>query len=520
MRRVLATLTACLGLTIACHSAAATDLAILSQADAQLYGAAFEAAERGDAPAAEAALAQVRDPCLTGHVRYLSLAGPAPRKATYGELDAWLQAFRDLPGAGRIYALAMKLKPAGAHPPAPSAPLIAQAPGDAAPIPASRVSPAARQAYFGGDLARARAGALADGDRWIAGLAAYRLGRYADAIDDFSAMALDASAGDDMRAAGAFWAARAAGSAGAPADVDSFLRVAASAPDTFYGMIARRRLELDADPLGRLLDPSAAPQHMVQPISTGGFDAPGVRDLIRLEPRARRAIALMQIGRPLDAGLELRAGIALSADDEERAAWTTLVLALNPEHPLATGATRLAPRAAAVVYPTPRLDPLGGFILNRALVYALTWQESRFDSLAVSHAGAIGLMQVMPKSMADITGDDSLLSDPIPLFDPATNLRAGQQYVLWLQQRAVGPDLLDVIAAYNGGPGEVARAHSLLGVNDDLLLVESLPYAETRDYVRKVMAAYWSYRRQFGADSPSLDAMASGAQLVDATLDR
>lgn len=497
-------------------AAPAATPAILSATDAQTYVAAFDAAEHGDAAAAETTLSKVQDPCLAGRVRFLTLAGPTPRKASYGDLESWLKAFRDLPGADQIYALAMKLRPPGAHPPAPAAPLIAEGPDEIAGLPADRISTAGRQAYFSGDLARAASAATADGDHWIAGLAAYRLGRFAEARDDFSAVAVDASGGDDARAAGAFWAARAAHAFGQDLEAQDFLRVAASAPETFYGMIARRRLELNDDPLGRLLDAPAR----IDPVSAVGLDAPGVRQLIETDPRARRAIALMQIGRRLDAGLELRTGLALAMDDGERAAWTTLVLALNPSHPDLSASVSIAPAAPAVVYPAPRLAPLGGFVLDKALVYALAWQESRFNSLAVSPAGAIGLMQVMPQSVAEVTGDDSLRNDPIPLFDPATNLRAGQQYVTWLRQRAVGPDLLRVVAAYNGGPATIERAQASVGVDDSLLIVESVPFAETREYVRKVLAAYWSYRRQFGADSPTLDALASGARTVDASLDR
>jgi soluble lytic murein transglycosylase-like protein len=299
-------------------------------------------------------------------------------------------------------------------------------------------------------------------------------------------------------------------------DAQTFTRMAASAPDTFYGMIARRHLELDDDPLDRVLE--AAP--VAQPIAATGLDAPGVRRLIDTDPRARRAIALMQIGRPIDAGLELRTGLALAVGDDERAAWTTLVLALNPSHPDSSASVAISRRTPATLYPTPRLDPLGGFVLNKALVYALTWQESRFNSLAVSPVGAVGLMQVMPNSMADVLGDDSLRSDPIPLFDPATNLHAGQQYVNWLRQHAVGPDLLSVVAAYDGGPATLERTRTQVGLDDSLLIVESLPFAETRDYVHKVLAAYWSYRRQFGSDSPTLDAIASGAGVADLALDR
>jgi soluble lytic murein transglycosylase-like protein len=489
---------------------------ILSAVDAQLYSAAFAAAEQGDSAAAEADIARVRDPCLIGPVRYVTLAAPAPRKAGYGDLEAWLKAFRDLPGANLIYALAETLKPPGAHPPTPSTSLLTQAAGAGVGLAATRPSPAARDAYFGGDMNRAYAIAVRDGDRWIAGLAAYRIGQFPEAQDHFSAVALDPTAADEARAGGAFWAARAARAAGQTADADAFTRRAASAPDTFYGMIARRRLELNDDPLDRVLQTTP----VAQPIAATGLDAPGVRRLIETDPRAKRAIALMQIGRLMDAGLELRTGLALAVGDDERAAWTTLVLALNPSHPDASASVAISRRTASTLYPTPALDPLGGFVLSKALVYALTWQESRFNSLAVSPVGAIGLMQVMPSSMADVLGDDSLKSDPIPLFDPGTNLQAGQRYVTWLGQHAVGPDLLRVVAAYDGGPATVERTQTQVGLNDSLLIVESLPFAETRDYVHKVVAAYWSYRRQFGSDTPTLDAIASGAGSVDAALDR
>ena len=519
MKRTLVTFAILLGLSVVALTpgfAVAGSWSVLSATDLLTYSTAFDAAERGDAAAAELSLSQVRDPCLAGRVRYLTLAGPAPRKAGYPELEAWLKTFRDLPGADRIYALALKLKPPGARPPAPSAPLIAQANADIASMPASRISAAARQAYFGGELERARTAASADGDRWIAGLTAYRQARFADAQDNFSALTLDSTAGDEMRAAAAFWASRAAKAAGQGGDADALLRVAASAPDTFYGMIARRRLELNDDPLGRLLQPGPT----AQPIAATGFDAPGISQLIESDPRARRAIALEQLGRRLDAGLELRTGLALAVDDDERAAWTTLALALNSSHTAPPPRVAAGPRPSAITYPTPRLEPLGGFTLNKALVYALTWQESRFNSLAVSHAGAIGLMQVMPNSVADIIGDDSFRSDPIPLFDPGTNLRLGQQYLSWLHAHGTGPDIFRIVAAYDGGPTTVQRTRTLVGGDDSLLLVESLPYVETRDYVRKVMTAYWSYRRQFGAESPTLDAVASGSSRVDMDLDQ
>ena len=507
--------------TTAISPARAAALEALSAADAQLYATAFNAAERGDFDTADQTLTHVSDPCLVGRVEYVKLAGPAPRKSSFAELVSWLTAFKDLPGADRIYNLALKLKPSGAQVPAPVTALSVASATDTEGAPYQRTSPAARQAYYDGDVTRALGLATASGDAWIAGLSAYRLGRFPEAMDDFWSVARDGAEGDILRAGGAFWAARSAGKAGLPDRERDYLRAAATLPTTFYGMIAQRRLELIADPLGQLLD-APEPTLQLMHVKATGLDAPGVIHLIETDPRARRAVALMQIGRPVDAGLELRTGLALAEDDNQRAEWTTLVLALNPNRSATQTLTDgpVAPRPLGALYPTPTLQPIGGYTLNKALVYALTWQESRFDPLAVSPVGAIGLMQVMPASAAEIGADPVLKDDPTPLFDPPTNLRLGQDYVRWLMQRAVGPDLLRVVAAYNAGPGALDRTQKAVGVDDTLLIVESMPAIETRNYVRRVMAAYWSYRYQFGADSKTLDALASGATFVDASLDR
>jgi soluble lytic murein transglycosylase-like protein len=498
---------------------AAASLQALSATDASLYAAAFDAAERGDNAATDRDLAQVSDPCLVGRVQYVKLTQAAPRKASYADLVGWLKAFAELPGAQQIYSLALKLKPVGEHPPTPATPIL-----DATSQADPAHSRAARETYFTGDFGRALALAEAAGDDWMAGLAAYRLADFAKAEGHFEAVARKAGEADEDRAAGAFWAARSAILAKDPDRADALFKIAATLPTTFYGMIASRRLELAADPLGRLMR-SATEASVTTPIAINatGFEAPGVASLIASDPRARRAVALSQIGRRLEAGSELRTGMALAADNDERWAWTTLAVALNPERGagmhLAVAAS--APVAAGAVYPTPDLAPLGGFTIDKALVYAVAWRESRFDALAVSPVGAIGLMQVMPASAADVAGEDWLKSDPIPLFDPPTNLRIGQDYVAWLIDNAAGHDLLLALAAYNGGTAMLQRSLANAGPGaDSLLVVESAPFVQSRAYVRKVMVAYWSYRRQFGHTSPTLDALASGAGSADARLDR
>lgn len=487
----------------------------LSQDDVRYYRAAFAATDRGDFDAAEAAFANIRDRDLSGRLAFAKLMHPTRYSASYDELTQWLKAHGEEAGADRIYALAVKRKPAGkrvADPPVPELFI-----GDETAPPPADKGRAAREAYYSGDVQKALTLAVAGGERWIAGLSAYRLADLGAARGYFEDVAHDPNEDEWLRAAGAFWAARVASQAGDARDAQALLVEAARSPHTFYGMIAARQLALAGvvvtedsyDPIATLLTR----------VSYTGPDTASLDQLVRDDPRARRAAALAQVGRWREAGLELRAGLSLAATPRLRDDWTALALALNANAPLNAG--RPVRRVGGEDYPLPPLDPVGGFTIDKALVYALVRQESRFDPLAVSGAGAVGLMQVRPSSAADVVGDDKLLSDNSPLFDPAFNLRAGQDYFTWLMDRGVkSPDLLRAVAAYNGGPATLNRTAAQLGADcDTLLLIESLPYKETRNYVEKVMASYWTYRRLMGAENKTLDAVASGARTVDFRLD-
>jgi soluble lytic murein transglycosylase-like protein len=506
---------------IAALPASAGQRAALDAHDVALYAAAFQAAERGDVTAADEALAQVSDRCLTGKVQYVELTHAKARTASYDELNRWLNSFADLPGANLVYELALRLKPAEAAPPKPVA-AAASAPDSEVRLPPSREFHAAREAYFDGNLRQALELARRGGDAWIAGLAAYRLGQYGDALISFERLAANPAEEDGVRAAGGVWAARAAVQAGMPDHVTPLLKIAAAAPDTFYGMIARRKLELADDPMGRLIDAatSNAPSAAAAPAVQGET---ALDRLARTDARAHRAVALMQLARQVDAGAELRAGFAEASDDETRGLWLNLMFELGPNQP---PSGEIVLRAAAptsgarTAYPTPALQPAGGFTIDKSLVYAIVWQESRFNSLAVSPVGAVGLMQLMPPSAASMAGDPTLAADPIHLFDTGQNLQLGQAYIRWLEDNAGHNDLLRTIAAYNGGPTTLARTEAALPPGaDSLMVIESFPFSESRAYVRKVVAAYWSYRRQFGLPSHTLDAVAQDLPTVDVRLD-
>ncbi len=526
--------------------AAGTD--VLSPTDERAYREAFAATTRGDFAAAETSLGRTRDKSLAGHVAFVRLMHPTAYRAEYDELTAWLKTYGDLPGAERIYALALKRKPAGA--PDPKAPAFLDISRtwarveSAAALAGGPAGPdrdrAAREAYYSGDAARALALAPPAGNAWIAGLAAWRLGRYEEARGFFRAVALDETEDEWLRAGGAFWAARASRALGDAGQATAFLRMAAKTPHSFYGMIAQRALELDGARLGALDSGRArpAPPLLIRASTAPMIAAPAVADVspfLKTNARARRAAALMQVGRQTEAGLELRAGLATARNAAERRQWEALILALNA--PLTTAADTTpalsvrppapAPRRRPPTdYPAPELHPAGGWTLDKALVYALVWKESGFNAYAVSGAGAMGLMQVRPVAAARAAGDDHLILNPMPLLDGPTNLRVGQDYFTWLMERGLGGgpegyDVLRAVAAYNAGAGTVLNTLKKVGPEaDTLLVVESLPALETRDYVEKVMTAYWTYRRKFGRDTNTLDALARGEPIIDIRLDR
>lgn len=524
---------------------------VLSPMDERAYREAFAATQRGDFEDADAAMARVKDKALAGHLAFQKLMHPTAWSATFEELTGWLKSYGDLPGAERVYALAVKRKPSGAADPKPPSFMevtrlwgrVETASGLAGGPASPDRGRAAREAYYSGDATRALALAPAAGERWIAGLAAWRLKRYDEAQSWFRGVALDDDQDDWLRAAGAFWAARAASKLGDAEQATAFLAMAAKAPHTFYGMVAARSLELGgqhaeteapdrramAEAVGRFGLTRAA-------IERGPAPAPEPAPLysfVKTNARARRATALMQIGRATEAGLELRAGLTLAKTPAERQQWQALILALNAPITTAADAAPILPlrrpaphRRGPEDYPTPELWPEGGFTLDKAMVYALVWKESRFNPFAVSGAGAMGLMQVRPVAAARAAGDDKLLVNPMPLLDAPTNLRVGQDYFTWLMERALGGgpeayDVLRAVAAYNAGAGTVLNTLKKIGPEaDSLLVMESLPALETRDYVEKVMVAYWTYKRRFGGETRTLDAVARGEPIIDIRLDR
>lgn len=135
--------------------------------------------------------------------------------------------------------------------------------------------------------------------------------------------------------------------------------------------------------------------------------------------------------------------------------------------------------------------------LDKNLVYAVIRTESRFDILAVSSAGAKGLMQ-----LTDDTGRDCASKVGIDkytesaLFDPEINIRLGCYYLSHLIN--VYDDLTTALAAYNGGPGNVDKwLTDSTNTNSEGELV-NIPFKETKNYVNRVLEAEEMYLSIYG----------------------
>jgi soluble lytic murein transglycosylase-like protein len=167
----------------------------------------------------------------------------------------------------------------------------------------------------------------------------------------------------------------------------------------------------------------------------------------------------------------------------------------------------------SALYPVPAWRPAGGYHIDKALVFALMRQESEFQTTASSSAGALGLMQLMPSTASFVARDAELKGNgKLRLFDPELNIALGQKYVAHLlEHETVQGNLLNMLAAYNGGPGNLAKWQRVTDHGDDpLLFIESIPVRETRVFVQKVLANYWVYSARFGRTAPSLEAIAAG----------
>ena len=127
------------------------------------------------------------------------------------------------------------------------------------------------------------------------------------------------------------------------------------------------------------------------------------------------------------------------------------------------------------------------------LILAVMRQESVFNPVIVSRAGALGLMQLMPSTAKDVATEMSETFVEDSLTRLSTNIRYGSHYLKKLLDK-FGGNMVLALAAYNGGPPMVMEWLEKNKHKTFDLFIEDIGYDETRGYVKKVLANYWTYR--------------------------
>jgi soluble lytic murein transglycosylase len=329
--------------------------------------------------------------------------------------------------------------------------------------------------------------AYAERAAWMLSWRFYRRGRLEMSIGYLALLENYASS----RERALYWRARAAEQIGRSEEADSILQRLARGGIGYYAYRADDILQREEGLNGRVTIPSADDGE-AEGLAEWGGDTRFERVRLLLSVGLKE-LAIMELKRadpwrsPREASIlygaagELAKSSSLASGQVEDVYGTLARLAL----PL--GYEEMVGRAASEY----GVDPL--------LINAVIMQESRFDPDSFSRVGAMGLMQIMAETGNDISkgiGERYGLNR-LNLFHPETNIYFGAWYLRWLLRLFDGR-VTYALAAYNAGPGVVRRwieREEERGMEE---FIEDIPYRETRNYVKKVLAYYEAYRRLYG----------------------
>lgn len=302
------------------------------------------------------------------------------------------------------------------------------------------------------------------------------------AYNDFSVLFNQVST-PVSKARAAYWAARAASKSGDSKAAHAWYNKAAKYPTVFYGQLAHLALQ---------------PEKAIRLPSAPRFSA-AQQEALEADPLARVARFCHEQNEE-----KLRdrflAQLARNADSQGK---LTIISNLAQELGGISSAVKIAKlalRKQAIMsgsgWPTIDLpDELG---VEPALALAITRQESEFDPEAVSPANARGLMQLLPATAKHVAQQNDWSFNNRTLSDPSQNLKLGSTYLGRLIRGFDGSYILG-IASYNAGPANVRRwirengepPRNLAGA---INWIESIPFAETRNYVQRVLENLQVYR--------------------------
>ncbi|WP_300974236.1 lytic transglycosylase domain-containing protein [Sphingomonas sp. LHG3406-1] len=315
---------------------------------------------------------------------------------------------------------------------------------------------------------------------WLAGTLAMRaLNRPAEAVVLFDKYS-QGGRSLQVLTKGAYWAGRAAAQAGQLQNATTHFARAAAYPDLFYGQLAHERL-------GRAIPvPLGQPQLLPTPAQRTAFaNKPLVRAVRLLGSQGRRdeqALFVRSLSEALD-------------NDGDRLIATELSRQIGRQD-LAVWTARSSRNDGSPFYFQAAYPTISGAGISEeylwSISHGITRQESSFDRTAVSHAGARGMMQLMPGTAREQSGKLGTGYDLGRLTsDPAYNVMLGSSYFRRLLDQWGGNYVL-AVASYNAGAGNVRKWVNRNGDprrpgTDVIAWIEDIPFSETRGYVQRVL---------------------------------
>jgi soluble lytic murein transglycosylase len=311
---------------------------------------------------------------------------------------------------------------------------------------------------------------------WLAGTTALeKLGRPRDAVTMFARYAAAAKS-PQTRSKGLYWAGKAAARAGDSAGAMRFYEQATAFYETFFGQLALEQLRRPLPPVpGKAIEVPAVAETSVPALH-------------------RAAVLAAKYASWKDQSNFLRTISSTARSKNEFVAAYGLAQKIGrPDLAVMAGRNARYYNHGDLVgigYPTVNVPASQSH--NWSLNHAIMRQESQFDKAAVSHAGARGLMQLMPGTARETSGKVAMAYRPDALtVDTDYNIVLGSTYIQRMLDYYNGSYPL-AIAAYNGGPGNVnkwlkANGDPRTGEIGILEWIEKIPLSETRDYVQRVL---------------------------------
>lgn len=338
---------------------------------------------------------------------------------------------------------------------------------------------------------------------WAMGLLYFKEEKYAESKKYFSAILDLPQINNARKTEAAFWAGRAADANGERSEAKKYWKIAAAHPMAFYGALSS--VMLGNTPKYEFFEQDCTDEDI---------------DALRETKYGKRALALLQVGQKDRAELYLKYMITSKVTDRTLHAINSIATVYGLPRVSIQASSLIQDRGILEIddniiysaqYPLPDWEPMGGWSIDRALLLAITKQESGFRTNATSGAGANGLMQIMPSTAKKVARENKVNMSEIDMSKPEHNMFLGQQYIVdLLSHPNINNNIIKMLAAYNAGMGTLVDFEKMFETYDPLLYIESFPTYETRSYIKRVMSNMWLYRARLDQPLTTMKDLANG----------